>query len=136
MCALAALILATAIGCQSDATGDRPRSAAAMAASGAHAALSAGEMIISPRTTPYTIAPAAARGSVSGTVTVKAALVPLVASQTGIDSALCGAAIPDESVQVQGAGLSGVVVWLDGVRSGKSLGLERRIELESNRCRL
>lgn len=32
--------------------------------------------------------------------------------------------------------LAGVVVWLDGVHSGKPFGLERRLELESLHCRL
>jgi hypothetical protein len=37
---------------------------------------------------------------------------------------------------MQGGGLSGVVVWLDGLRSGKPIGLERRVELESDHCKL
>jgi hypothetical protein len=39
-------------------------------------------------------------------------------------------------VQRRGTGLGNVVVWLDGVRHGKPLPLEKRLELESDHCLL
>ena len=71
-----------------------------------------------------------AMGSVNGTVTFKNALEAQAPTPTGGDSTICGPTIPDESTQVR------AVVWLEGVRTGKSIGLERRVELESDRCKL
>jgi hypothetical protein len=71
---------------------------------------------------------------VTGTVTLKAPLTIATPVSTGKDSAVCGRAIPDSSAQQKGAGLGNVVVWLDGVRKGKAIPLEKRIELESDRC--
>jgi hypothetical protein len=73
---------------------------------------------------------------VSGTVTLKSPLSPLPPTQTGKDSQVCGATVPDSSLQQRGTGLGNVVVWLDGLRSGKPLPLERRLELESDHCML
>jgi hypothetical protein len=55
----------------------------------------------------------------------------------GADSAACGRTIPDSSLQQKGGpAVGGVVVWLEGVRKGKALPLERRLELESDHCQL
>ena len=75
-------------------------------------------------------------GSITGTVTTSAPLPPLAPVPTGRDSALCGATVADESVTQQGTALAGAVVWVEGLRRGKPLPLERRLELESDRCRL
>ena len=77
-----------------------------------------------------------APGTVTGTVTLKTPLQPRTPTPTGSAGPTCGASIADESVVVQGGGLVGAVVWLDGVRSGKALGAERRLELESDHCKL
>jgi hypothetical protein len=75
-------------------------------------------------------------GSVSGTVSLRGTPAARQAISTGKDGAICGASIPDESLQAQGGGLANAVVWLEGIRTGKPLGLERRLELESDHCRL
>ena len=128
-----ALVLASA--CQGDASGDATRKAGATPAT-SRAAVAHGDVVIARPTTPYTVAAVAAPGSVSGTVTLKHPLEALPAVATGDAGAICGASIPDQSVQEQGGGLVGVVVWLDGARSGKAPGLERRVELESDHCKL
>jgi hypothetical protein len=69
-------------------------------------------------------------------VTLSKPLDVLPAVETGDASAACGPSIPDGSVTMQGGGLTGVVVWLDGARSGKAPPIERRVELESDHCRL
>ncbi|MEP6730398.1 MAG: hypothetical protein ABJE10_07165 [bacterium] len=121
--------------CQGDAAGDKPRTAAASPAT-ASKTVSGGDVVIAAPTTPYTVSPVSAAGSVTGTVTLKGALDVLPPIETGAASTVCGPSMADESVQVQGGGLVGVVVWLDGVRSGKSPGFERRVELESDHCKL
>ncbi len=101
-----------------------------------------GEVVIAPPTAGYRAAPVTAPGSVSGTVTLKTSINPLATKitplpiATGRDSAVCGKVVPDSSLQQRGAGLGNVVVWLEGVRKGKPLPLEKRLELESDRCLL
>lgn len=93
-------------------------------------------MVIRPSKPAYSASAVAAPGTVSGTVTLNGPVASVASTSAGPSSALCGAAIPDESVQQQGSGLAFAVVWLDGVRSGKPLPFERRLELESDQCRL
>ena len=49
---------------------------------------------------------------------------------------MCGPSVADESVVRQGSGIGGAVVWLEDIRRGRPLPLERRLELESDKCRL
>lgn len=95
-----------------------------------------GPVVIARPTAAYKAAPVTAGGSVSGTVTLASPLEPAEPIATGRDSAVCGKAIPDSSVQQKGTGLGNVVVWLEGVRTGKALPLEKRLELESDHCML
>jgi hypothetical protein len=97
---------------------------------------SVGEVVIRPSKPAYSAAAVVSPGTVSGTVTLTGPVAPSAPTPTGPSSALCGATIPDESIQQQGNGLAFSVVWLDGVRSGKPLPVERRLELESDKCRL
>ena len=120
--------------CTGDSAAGTPRRAAKSA--GASTTESSGDVVIRAESTPYTVSAVAATGSVSGTVTLKNALDPLPAATTGKDSALCGPSMPDESLLERSGAVAGVVVWLEGVRTGKPPGLERRVELESDRCRL
>jgi hypothetical protein len=128
-----ALVLASA--CQGDASGDGTRKASASTAA-SHGAASNGDVVIASSVRPYTVTPLASAGSVTGTVTLKQPLAAMPAIETGDASTICGPSMPDESVVVQGGGLTGVVVWLDGALTGKAPGLERRVELESDHCKL
>ena len=95
-----------------------------------------GPVVIAKPKESYKAAPVSAGGSVSGTVTLASPLEPAEPIATGRDSTVCGPAIPDSSVQQKGTGLGNVVVWLEGVRTGKALPLEKRLELESDHCML
>ena len=114
------------------------------ATAGAQAASSAGgggltppaEVVIARPSARYQADPAAAGVALAGTVTTSAALAPGTPVATGRDSAVCGPSIPDSSVARQGNGLGGVVVWLDDIRRGRPLPLDRRLELQSDKCRL
>jgi hypothetical protein len=121
--------------CQGDASGDATRKSSASTAA-SRTGVAYGDVVIAKPSTPYTVATVTAAGSVTGTVTLKQPLEALPATPTGDAGLACGASIPDESVQVQGGGLVGAVVWLDGARSGKAPSLERRVELESDHCKL
>ena len=118
------------------ACNDPPAKEVPVAKQGEHTASAPGDVLLGAAASGYTVANVAAPGSVTGSVTLKYALPPVAPTLTGRDSAICGQSIPDESVQLQGMNLAGVVVWLDGVKSGKALGLERRLELESLHCKL
>ncbi len=122
-----------AIACGGD---DKTSLTKTAAAASQRSVVSTGDVVIKPPVAPYTVAPVASPGTITGAIVIKGALSPLPPAATGRDSTICGPDIPDESVRLQGGGLSGVVVWLEGTRSGKPLGLERRIELESSKCRL
>ena len=94
------------------------------------------EVVIGRPSTRYQPDPAATGGAITGTVTTAAPLSKGVPVSTGADSAVCGPSIPDGSVVQQGSGLGGAVVWLDDIRRGRPLPLERRLELESDKCLL
>ena len=130
--ALCALLMALA--CKGDATGGTPRRAGATSAGG-ETIESPGEVIIAAPSSKYAVATVSAPATVSGTVTFKAALAAAPAVSTGADSAICGPSVVEDAGAPQG-GAAGVVVWLEGVRAGKPLGLERRLELESTDCKL
>ncbi|HEY2027179.1 MAG TPA: carboxypeptidase regulatory-like domain-containing protein [Gemmatimonadaceae bacterium] len=97
---------------------------------------STGEVVISRPSTPYTGRALSTAGTVSGTVTLRSPLKPFDPVPSGRDSAVCGATIPDSSLERRGSGVGDVVVWLEGVRAGKPIPLEKRLELESDKCLL
>ena len=94
------------------------------------------EVVIARPSARYQPDPAATGAPITGTVTAPASLVAGSPIATGRDSVVCGPAIADESVVREGNGLGGAVVWLDDIRRGRPLSLERRLELESDKCRL
>ena len=96
----------------------------------------AGEVVIAKPPGRYQADSAITGAAVTGTVTTSAPLATAAPVSTGKDSAVCGPSIPDESVVRQGNGIGGAVVWIEDLRRGKPLPLERRLELESDRCRL
>ena len=134
--ALVAMPFLLATACTREASDDAPAHSAPAAKKLVTTTEATGDVVIAPPGAAYTAAAVSAPGTVTGSVTLKAPLAPLAPMPTGDAAAQCGANIADESVQMQGGGLAGVVVWLDGLRSGKALGLERRIELESDHCKL
>lgn len=90
-------------------------------------------IIDGPRSAYKTVAVTAA-GRVTGTVSAASPIAPVDPVPTGRDSTVCGRTVADSSVQQKGTGLGNVVVWLEGVRAGKPLPEERRIEVESTSC--
>lgn len=134
---LIACALLVASACKGDAAGDAPRKARTTNAPGVTTTEAPGDVVvIAPPAATYQVVAVSAPGTVSGTVTLKTALQPAAPMPTGSAGPQCGATIADGSVVVQGGGLANTVVWLDGVRTGKALGSERRLELESDHCRL
>ena len=94
------------------------------------------EVVIGRPSARYQPDGAATGGAITGTVTTAAPISPSAPAPTGKDSAVCGPTIPDGSVVQQGSGLGGALVWLDDIRRGRPLPLDRRLELESDKCLL
>ena len=88
------------------------------------------EVVIGRPPAPYRPDPTATGVAITGTVTTAAPLARGEPASTGQSSAVCGPSIPDASVVQQGSGLGGAIVWLDDIRRGRPLPLERRLELE------
>jgi hypothetical protein len=96
-----------------------------------------GPVVIDAPNAAYKVVPVSSPATVIGTVRLAAPLPPLPPVATGADSTLCGPSIADSSVSGKDStGLGNVVVWIEGLRSGKPLPIERRLELESLNCRL
>ncbi|MCY7380472.1 MAG: carboxypeptidase-like regulatory domain-containing protein [Gemmatimonadaceae bacterium] len=95
-----------------------------------------GPVVIARSATPYKVASVATPGSVTGIVTLQSAIAPGEPIIAGRDSLVCGKIVPDSSLQQKGTGLGNVVVWIDGIRAGKALPEDKRLELESDRCLL
>lgn len=130
-----AILAALALGACRDTADGRPAGPAGPAGAGAQME-AAGPVVIPGPSGKYVGGPVAGGGTVSGIVSATSPLAPAAPTPAGRDSAVCGTSIPDSSVVQSGAGLGNVVVWLEGARRGKPMSLERRIELESDRCQL
>jgi hypothetical protein len=132
---LSALFLFAAAGCGSD-SGSFAFTRKSRTSPGTIEVDLTGPIVIAPSGAAYKAVSVAGAGAVTGVATLASPLTPAEPTATGRDSGVCGRAIPDSSLQQRGAGLGNVVVWLDGVRAGKPLPLEKRIEVESDHCML
>lgn len=91
---------------------------------------SAGSVDLS--TSNYKVETVANAGSVAGTLTLTGARpAPLPITS---DSALCPSG--DDGEPRSGNSLGNAIVWVAGVHAGKSAGIDRRIELDSDGCQL
>ena len=130
---LSTFALAALVACKGDAPAATPRATQSSAAADP---LAPTEVVIARPSAPYQSDAGAAGATITGTVTAPASLTAGAPIATGRDSANCGPSLADESVVRQGSGLGGAIVWLDDIRRGRPLPLERRLELESDKCRL
>jgi len=87
-------------------------------------------------TTAYHVVPMAGVGSVTGTIT-RDGSAPLVSdTATGTpDQQICGKKVETVTATTS-KGLANAVIWIADVTAGKSLPVERRIELASEECAL
>jgi len=83
-------------------------------------------------TSGYRVTSVTNGGTVAGTLTLTGARpAPLAITS---DSALCPSG--DDGEPRQGNALGNALVWVAGVHAGKSAGVDRRIELDSDGCQL
>lgn len=87
------------------------------------------------QTIPYTVRPIDSTGRVIGHVEIEGAPPPDSVVEPTVDPQVC-ARLLLRGIERRGDRAIGVVVWLDGIRSGKPLPLERRFQVTSDRCAL
>ena len=89
-----------------------------------------------PQATPYVVRPLDAIGQVRGVVQLDGAPPADSVIQPASDQLICGAGFTRRGIERRGNQVAGVVIWIEGLRSGKPLPLERRFEITSDRCTL
>ena len=85
---------------------------------------------------PYTVRALESSGRVTGTIEIDGEPPPDSVIQATIDQPVCGAGFTRPGIERRGNRPAGVIVWIDGIRSGKPLPLERRFEIANERCAL
>jgi hypothetical protein len=103
---------------------------------GAAASSSAARMEGEPRRERYRTIEVSRGGSLRGSVSLAGAPPQDTIVRPTNDQRICGASLIDRTIERQGGGLGGVIVWLADIRSGKRIPLERRYELVNRRCQL
>lgn len=90
----------------------------------------------SRQSAPYTVRSLDAIGQVRGVVELDGPppLDSIIVPTS--DQQICGAGYTRRGIERRGAQAAGVVVWIEGLRSGKPLPVERRFEIASDRCQL
>jgi hypothetical protein len=90
--------------------------------------------VISPLAQPYKVVPVTAGGTIVGTVDFDGtAPAPQIIRPTN-DANVCGNSIVARNVTLSGTRVTGAIVWLTDIRSGKAFPLERRFELTNDGC--
>lgn len=87
-------------------------------------------------TATYTVAPIASPGRVIGSVRLTGDVPADTVVHPTNDTDVCGTEFVDTTIVRDGDGLGGVVVWLDGVTSGKAPASIRRHDIANDGCRL
>lgn len=84
----------------------------------------------------YTVRSLDTFGRVTGFVEIDGEPPADTVFQPAADPLICGTAFTRRGIERTGNRAVGVVVWIDGLRSGKPLPVERRFELVNERCLL
>ena len=83
---------------------------------------------------PYVTRPLDAFGKVSGFVEIEGEPPPDTVFQPSVDQLVCGAAFTRRGIERVGNRAIGVLVWIDGLRTGKLLPPDRRFEIVNQNC--
>lgn len=128
--AAAVVVLATAACGRGDAARDEPADA-----NGDGEALAAAPGF-GRRSIPYASRPLPQFGRVSGHIELDGPPPADSILQPASDQLVCGTAFTRQGIARRGNRPVGVVVWIDGIASGKPLPVERRFEITNDRCAL
>jgi hypothetical protein len=83
---------------------------------------------------PYVARALDSSGRVIGTIEIDGPPPLDSVVQPSLDQTVCGVAFTRRGIERRGNRAVGVVVWIDGIRSGKGLPIERRFEIANDRC--
>lgn len=108
--------------------GEQPLSDSAIAARGGSG--------IRPVAGGYTVAPVAGPGRIEGRVRLVGDVPADTIVRPTSDANVCGSELRDVTLVRSGDGLGDVVVWIEGVRSGKPLPMVRRYDIANDDCLL
>jgi hypothetical protein len=127
------LILPLALACSHDETASaHPRNGANDAADG----VPPRPAVIKPLGEPYRVVQVSAGATINGTVDFDGTPpAPTIIHPTS-DQTVCGNSITEKNVSLSGTRVSGALVWLTDIRSGKAFPLQRRFELTNDNCTL
>jgi len=89
-----------------------------------------------PQEPPYSVRALDAFGRATGFVELDGPPPNDAVIQPPADQPACGPAFTRRGIERRGNRVVGVVVWIDGLRSGKALPIERRFEIANDRCML
>ena len=84
----------------------------------------------------YSVVPVANPGQVTGSIQLDGDVPADTMVHATSDTDVCGSAFTDTTLVRSGDGLGGVIVWLDGVTSGKGLPWIKRHDIANDGCRL
>jgi hypothetical protein len=90
----------------------------------------------SQQATPYVVRQLDAIGQIRGVVQIDGPAPADTVIQPSSDQLICGSGFTRRGIERRGNQVAGVVIWIEGLRSGKPLPLERRFEITSDRCTL
>ena len=90
--------------------------------------------VITPLAQPYKVVPVAAGGTIAGTVDFDGTPPSPQVIRPTSDANVCGNSILPRNATLSGTRVTGAVVWLTDIRSGKAFPLERRFELTNDNC--
>jgi len=90
----------------------------------------------SQQTAPYVARSLASVGRLTGFVEIDGTPPADTVFQPAVDQLVCGTGFTRRGIETRGNRVVGVVVWIDGIRSGKPMPLDRRFEVANDRCML
>ena len=88
----------------------------------------------SQHTAPYVARSLASVGRLTGFVEIDGTPPADTVFQPAVDQLVCGTGFTRRGIETRGNRVVGVVVWIDGIRSGKPMPLDRRFEVANDRC--
>ena len=92
--------------------------------------------VISRPSQPYKVVSLPGGSTITGTVDFDGAIPTDTVIRPTSDEKVCGNSLVDKRVAHSGSRISGAIVWLSDIRSGKAFPLERRFELTNDHCTL
>ena len=82
--------------------------------------------VIAPAAEPYKIVSVAGGGTITGTVDFDGTPPAAEVVRPSTDQKVCGNSVVQKTITLSGTRVSGAVVWLTDIRSGKGFALERQ----------